>query len=1339
MSSSSTICPYTGLRSFTEDESIYFKGRDPQIDQLSSLLEKNKFLMVTGASGEGKSSLIYAGLVPNARAGFFKAKFSNWVVADFRPERNPVGNMATALADKLGYPKSTVTTELQRGFSSLIDLYTNSPFYIADEELKDATIIRKREAANLMILVDQFEEFFTNPENFFNEVPSQDSQIVVNLLLETARIALSKNIPIYIVCTMRSDYIGQCSAFRGLPEYIGFSQFFVPRLKRKDLKQVIEEPAILSGNRITQRLIERVVYDLSDGIDQLPILQHAMSQIWLAAAGEEMDLIHYAMVGGMAVEELPDADHKQFNTWLQKQPEFRKRYHTQPGLQKVIEIHASVLYEQAWERSRLESTNSDLSNQEAKRIVAITFACLTKIDNSRAVRNRMTLREITEIVNQPGITTKEVGSVINIYREDGNSFIRPFKTDGPTSHELTPDTVLDITHESLIRNWNKLNEWAATEFDFYSTYLDLKKQLDRWIASGKSSSYLLPIGPLSYFENWYQECKPNAGWIKRYTEVAPKAEASNQTASKILTDIQGFLKRSARMVMVTRAFMKYGPQRIASVFAIIIMMALSAFYWYDAEQKQNDKVVEKVRGELAVLVKSEEVGTQFKAFHILVSERLEPGFIQNYFTNLAGEERISQATETYKQLLEINKKDKSATKAALVDIILREFEAQNLNVSNASFLLGEVNKLITQLAYDEYYNPSPQAQANLVRATQIGYSLVAEILKDKASYQVSLGTEMNYAIQNWLTFGEVDANKIQALLNILSPIGGGKEIFQIYYPKGSYEINGRVPNDYNGGYHTVASLYAALGEVDNIVWCFDQMRSTGQDEYFIGSLFNNYNHVLGILYQFGYGEKRKSMIDWLAANYESDTPLTVHRNSFIRAGYISHLYIINIEKNSLRSYKGYFYPNLCLADRAVFEGLAAGYEQEILKVADVNERNYLLALNYKRKAMFEDKYNFDREIKSDTTKLNKLLALSIEHYRRIDPQYLQETVPVTLPYYRDGVRNREIKRKHMLLYPDYMDGWFSNTYHTDLFFQYLHTNNLIEQLFTETEDLDLLHLWLAKAYEVQPFAQDITFDNDYSITVQILMSILSVVDTHAKGKDFDRNLIYLLLANKAFSLGDQETGFKYHALFDQSSISRSSDRYEYLEKTFFFNQMKDLCMQLAGVGAYTQAEQLAENFEVEHEKVFAYLFMADQIFQNGDPMAFVYLDSAFKKAEAVDINQFNFGAFQSLDFRYNMLYILGRIGGKQVNQKMMDTYREFLEGAKPYALFFMMLGIGDEGNLYRAYASIPSTLTESEDVMTRFAILLQAARKRENLTRNEWSPMDRFFIQDLYYVFYKPV
>jgi hypothetical protein len=85
---------------------------------------------------------------------------------------------------------------------------------------------------------------------------------------------------------------------------------------------VIEEPAVLSGNRISRRLTERLIHDLTEGVDQLPILQHALNQIWHAANNgrEEMDLIHYAMVGGMADNELPDEHVKRFKTWYDSLP-----------------------------------------------------------------------------------------------------------------------------------------------------------------------------------------------------------------------------------------------------------------------------------------------------------------------------------------------------------------------------------------------------------------------------------------------------------------------------------------------------------------------------------------------------------------------------------------------------------------------------------------------------------------------------------------------------------------------------------------------------------------------------------------------------------------------------------------------------------------------------------------------------------------------------------------------------------------------------------------------------------------------------------------------------------
>jgi energy-coupling factor transporter ATP-binding protein EcfA2 len=98
---SSTICPYPGLRPFNEEESIFFKGREQQVERLVKRLEEKKFLMVNGASGDGKSSLIYAGVIPYAKAGFFKAKYNNWIVADFRPERSPLKNLTASICKQL--------------------------------------------------------------------------------------------------------------------------------------------------------------------------------------------------------------------------------------------------------------------------------------------------------------------------------------------------------------------------------------------------------------------------------------------------------------------------------------------------------------------------------------------------------------------------------------------------------------------------------------------------------------------------------------------------------------------------------------------------------------------------------------------------------------------------------------------------------------------------------------------------------------------------------------------------------------------------------------------------------------------------------------------------------------------------------------------------------------------------------------------------------------------------------------------------------------------------------------------------------------------------------------
>lgn len=1343
MKEESAICPYTGLRSFTEEESLYFKGRDEQIDQVARLLEQNKFLMLTGASGEGKSSLIYAGLIPNARAGFFKAKYTNWVVTDFRPERTPVKNMAEAVAETFGARAGSVETELRRGFSSLIDLYVNSTFYTdeTEESWKSLTEIERknkaRNAANLLIIVDQFEEFFTNPENYLNEAPSQDSQIVVNLALETARIALQRNLPVFVVCTMRSDYIGQCSAFRGLPEYIGFSQFFVPRLKRKEIKQVIEEPAVLSGNRITRRLVERLVYDLADGIDQLPILQHALRQVWLAANNgqEEMDLIHYAMVGGMSADDLPESDRTRYSSWFKNVPETARKFYAEPGLNKIIEIHASRLYEGGWAYYNETHSGEPITQKDAKRIIALTFACLTKIDDSRAVRNRMTLQEITNIINQPTLTVEVVGRVLNLFRESNNSFIRPYKTEEAASQKLAPDTVLDITHEALIRNWGLLNKWASQEFEFYTTFLDFKKQLSRWKNSGKDSGFLLPLGPLTYFENWYNQCKPNMYWIDRYSEIKDNGTESLEQSEMLLTDTKEFIRSSARKVMVTRAFMKYGARRIAVGVALLAMVLMTGFYWYDAQRKTNRQVEKQVMQKAHRLLQSREVSDLNKATYLLIEERLKNGSLQEYLNELKNpKQQIELSIAAYRLILYFDKHSKLPLKTVLVDRIVDELKAyQPTDRERATFLLEQQNQFVLLLAYDEYYNPSARLTDEIIPAiTSMQYQLVNYFFSYTTAYKQIVPTELNLAMQLWLTFGNPKQEEIATIFTRVSPLvdGKSKKVFDHYYVKGNYESNGRIPSDYNGGYHMFASLYAAAGDGEAVLQCFEQLPET----YFRSSLFNNYNNVVGYIYQYNHVDQAPKLSKWLAEHYASDDPLTVYRNTIIRSGYIPGLFGINFIKNFTRSNSGYFHVNLGMSKRGQFFTLANEYEKFAKDVKDPNERNYLLAMHYKRVAILYSKYLYDRGLPVDQKQMDDWLDKAFYHFNQVSEAHLDGKVTVNYRYYEDGVRTAQWMRKKVFLYPDYRDGWFANKYNTDVFMEYAIRKDLLKKYYDTPETIEFIHELISSSYEVWLYSRNGEgtkyFQNDYVIPDKLLTDILSFVDSAKARNSFDKNLPLLILANRNFEKGNTAKGLEYSNQLAKDKLLNSGNKYEYISQAYFINSIIDLTSHLISAGKSKDALEIINLYE-PYQRAFAYASAADALYKTYQPASFIFLDSAYSMISQTDYNTLNNGVYDELDARRYMIYVLGKVGGEKPYRMANNYTKELIEPSKVRGTVGLILGTATDGNFYTALSAMPSTLTEDQELICYYSILGQIARSRN--AQDDWKGMDESLLWEFTY------
>jgi len=595
----SGICPYPGLRPFTEEESIFFKGRDSHIRQIVKLLEQNKMAFITGASGDGKSSMVYAGVVPYIRAGFSKAEFNSWLIFDFKPQRNPLASLCKSVADEMNLSYDDVHRKMRRGFSALVNIYKDSPFYV-----HDGTQDAQNRGKNLLIIADQFEEVFTMTENFHNGVPSNDTYTCVNILLETIRLSIEEQLPVYVIFTMRSDYISQCTVFKDLPEFIAYSQFFVPQLKRTEIRQVIEQPAILAGGSVSTRLSEVLINNLNSGFDQLPVLQHALNLLWKTAdnGNQPLDLLHLAKIAGIHKDMLDDNERSEFDRWFATLPAYQRKYYEKPELNNVLNAHAGTLYESAYDYFMQHANWADktITPDESKLIIETAFKTLTKIDDSRQVRNRATLHEITGIINKPHISEATVCGVLNIFRIEGNTLLRPFVIeDALETQYLSGDTVLDVTHEALIRNWKLLSQWDREELENLQEYNDFNSQMQRWLDNGRDPEFLLSSGHYAIFKQWYDSCRPNQYWLLKHDDSHRPERDKLLAATNRMEKCDAFMQQSADALVAKERSRR--RKLVATIIGLLIFIAgLTIFSLWamsakrDADAARQDAEYQKV-------------------------------------------------------------------------------------------------------------------------------------------------------------------------------------------------------------------------------------------------------------------------------------------------------------------------------------------------------------------------------------------------------------------------------------------------------------------------------------------------------------------------------------------------------------------------------------------------------------------------------------------------------------------------------------------------------------------------------------------------------------------------
>jgi WD40 repeat protein len=270
--------PYQGLSAFGEEDADFFFGQEKFVNNLVEVTHKQPLVAVVGPSGSGKSSVVYAGLIPKLR------KEGNWLIESFRPGKEPFEPLAFALVRQLE-PEAGETKQLRETMGLAGDL-RNGRITLPQVV---ARILERNPGKRLLLVADQFEELYTlcqvkeEQERFANELLTAITQENVTL-----------------VFTLRADFYGYVLSYRPFRDAL---QEFTPQLlssmKRDELQQAIELPAQKLEVELEPQLTQRILDDVGQEPGNLPLLEFALTRLWEKQINRELTHQAYEEIGGV--------------------------------------------------------------------------------------------------------------------------------------------------------------------------------------------------------------------------------------------------------------------------------------------------------------------------------------------------------------------------------------------------------------------------------------------------------------------------------------------------------------------------------------------------------------------------------------------------------------------------------------------------------------------------------------------------------------------------------------------------------------------------------------------------------------------------------------------------------------------------------------------------------------------------------------------------------------------------------------------------------------------------------------------------------------------------------
>lgn len=486
-------CPYRGLAAFREQDAPFFFGRESFTRQsLSAIQKRPGAAVIIGPSGSGKSSTVFAGVIPYLRAK------GSWQVAVLRPGADPFASLSAALLPLLE-PEQSETSRLIESQQLAAALRTGD---LSLQRVVERISEKNGSETSLLLFIDQFEELYT-----LSQQPQTQRRFLDGLLSVIDARPDMREHTFALLLTLRADFMGQALSYHLFADLLQRCSLLLGPMDRAQLRAAIEKPAGVQGAAFESGLVERILDDVGREPGNLPLLEFALTLLWEQAEAGLLTHTGYEHIGGVEGALARYAE----QVFTELEPDDR---------QKAEQVFLQLIRPgEGTQDTRRVASRAEIGDQN--------WSLVQHLADKRLV-----------------VTGRDVSGM---------------------------ETV-EVVHEALIGNWERLQNWIEAERAFRVWQERLRLAIRQWETTGRDEGALLRGAPLVEAERWLEDHAPDLS----------QAEVDFVRASVNLRERwQAEQERARRRIVVG----------LSAGLVITLFLAIFAItQWRQAGQQRNSAV-----------------------------------------------------------------------------------------------------------------------------------------------------------------------------------------------------------------------------------------------------------------------------------------------------------------------------------------------------------------------------------------------------------------------------------------------------------------------------------------------------------------------------------------------------------------------------------------------------------------------------------------------------------------------------------------------------------------------------------------------------------------------------